>query len=794
MADRDREQDASLGTKQSDDAHVKRPENAFILFRRKCLEDSLSSGSNPGSHSEDVKAAKEDKTSVSQQWKALSMEERAYWEALAKEKKREHEILHPNYVYRPRRSEKSPVHTRSLPPLRLVSMAKSGTDDGGPTSDDLFSSLHEEATAASANEPEISTFILFMPEELDGSNDRAAVRPQDVHFLENSVTNGGNSSSVHRPGEAENWVEDHYDAALLESIRSLGVGGPIATMLSPEIPALAIFGSILDRPVLELAQTLSDASKFPVMVRPIEDDPVPMFIHQQRETVSGTEHGMEDSGGGMGDSDYEMEEDDSATSELEGTSAESGDDEDFPAPEEGVFRLRGGATRQDRNIQIADDANYIVPAGIERPDGSHRTNLHLHLHLHDNSVYTVVVTSKTVFKFQTEKAEIPHALEEPITRPQVLSCVDLKVETTPLQVKLDRSYSHLGFVVHSRDSIAGREYLPRGFEPPVTKATYGTQKSTQNTGSVAVGLASGKPTLSATAARSRTTGETVQLADDKPVPPCYVKEQIGAQWYSDDKSYSSYDIAWHPTVDSKGSPHLLSIRFGMGIEFFGKEERYINNLPSISHILRNLIMLWIFDPKLKAKVRGMVVLMTTYIPDIKILEPLSILEKINVEPACDRFQDPPGVDDATVGNNAANSVAIGFFDKRIETVESGIQKLMNRIKPKSFRQSTKKPVSIDLPMQEYVARGWDVTNQQWRNVLWPALDGGFSDMPRSPTAWNLTLNPGIQKDGTIPQGVPAVRGSEENTTGGGVHLEPEYEPMLVDAPSVPLASSATDSV
>ncbi|KAJ7103770.1 hypothetical protein C8R44DRAFT_540086, partial [Mycena epipterygia] len=42
--------------------------------------------------------------SISQQWKALALAERAKWETLVKEKKREHETLHPSYVYRPQRS------------------------------------------------------------------------------------------------------------------------------------------------------------------------------------------------------------------------------------------------------------------------------------------------------------------------------------------------------------------------------------------------------------------------------------------------------------------------------------------------------------------------------------------------------------------------------------------------------------------------------------------------------------------------------------------------------------------
>lgn len=42
---------------------------------------------------------------ISQQWKALPPEERLYWEELAKEKKKEHEQMYPNYVYRPQRSK-----------------------------------------------------------------------------------------------------------------------------------------------------------------------------------------------------------------------------------------------------------------------------------------------------------------------------------------------------------------------------------------------------------------------------------------------------------------------------------------------------------------------------------------------------------------------------------------------------------------------------------------------------------------------------------------------------------------
>jgi len=42
---------------------------------------------------------------ISQQWKGLPAEERHFWEQLAKDKKKEHEALYPNYVYRPQRAK-----------------------------------------------------------------------------------------------------------------------------------------------------------------------------------------------------------------------------------------------------------------------------------------------------------------------------------------------------------------------------------------------------------------------------------------------------------------------------------------------------------------------------------------------------------------------------------------------------------------------------------------------------------------------------------------------------------------
>ncbi|THH00452.1 hypothetical protein EW026_g2091 [Hermanssonia centrifuga] len=96
--------------KKGDEDYIKRPENAFILFRRKCCEDrqqALEEGDDaPSAPVKKQRQADLSKT-ISQQWKGLPADERQYWEDLAKEKKKEHEHMYPNYVYRPQRVKKS---------------------------------------------------------------------------------------------------------------------------------------------------------------------------------------------------------------------------------------------------------------------------------------------------------------------------------------------------------------------------------------------------------------------------------------------------------------------------------------------------------------------------------------------------------------------------------------------------------------------------------------------------------------------------------------------------------------
>lgn len=102
--------------KKGEEDYVKRPENAFILFRRACCEerqaaqdDAAATTKGPAKKQRQADLSK----TISQQWKSLSSEERAKWEEMAKKKKLEHEKMYPGYVYRPQRSKDKDGKTKN---------------------------------------------------------------------------------------------------------------------------------------------------------------------------------------------------------------------------------------------------------------------------------------------------------------------------------------------------------------------------------------------------------------------------------------------------------------------------------------------------------------------------------------------------------------------------------------------------------------------------------------------------------------------------------------------------------
>jgi hypothetical protein len=82
--------------------------------------------------------------------------------------------------------------------------------------------------------------------------------------------------SVFDSDSADTWIDENYDEEILILLRDKHIGGPIASMLSIDSAALTIFGT-LSANLLQTAQALADLSSFPVVIRPLEEDPSPRF-------------------------------------------------------------------------------------------------------------------------------------------------------------------------------------------------------------------------------------------------------------------------------------------------------------------------------------------------------------------------------------------------------------------------------------------------------------------------------------------------------------------------------------
>ena len=87
-----------------------------------------------------------------------------------------------------------------------------------------------------------------------------------------SQWSGGCILSVHDSVLADAWIDTNYEHKCLVALREHNIGGPVASMLSVELPALAIFGTI-SIPLIQIADELAELSGFLVMVRPLSEDP-----------------------------------------------------------------------------------------------------------------------------------------------------------------------------------------------------------------------------------------------------------------------------------------------------------------------------------------------------------------------------------------------------------------------------------------------------------------------------------------------------------------------------------------
>ncbi|KAF8190620.1 hypothetical protein K438DRAFT_913264 [Mycena galopus ATCC 62051] len=142
---------------------------------------------------------------------------------------------------------------------------------------------------AAGNRRKTETFVVYSPHDDKLETPVASFTTDDFACIQPHIGIAGCLVSIHEPAEATVWIENNWDNPLVASVQKNGCGGPFPWMLSPEKPALAIFGSYQDSIVVGMAQSLADVSGLPVAIRALEDNPALTLLISTRLTCLSTQ-------------------------------------------------------------------------------------------------------------------------------------------------------------------------------------------------------------------------------------------------------------------------------------------------------------------------------------------------------------------------------------------------------------------------------------------------------------------------------------------------------------------------
>ncbi|KAF7358456.1 hypothetical protein MVEN_00896100 [Mycena venus] len=501
------------------------------------------------------------------------------------------------------------------------------------------------------------TFFIYSPHDERPETPVDSFTTHDLAFIKTSLGIGGCSVSTHEPSEAVSWMEDNWNDPLLTSIRNSGCAGPFAWMLSPRKPALAIFGCYNEPVVVNMAQTLAHSSGFPVVIRPSSDDPALTLLtqdaaphtntHIRLNDVRGTnDEGREGAGEGRperdlvatGDADRGDEEFDDAEPNGRHLTVTAGVNE--PNRDGGAQNTGGGDGGGDGGDPSTVDGKWESTL--------HRTDVKLRLQL--STAHTCRVGIGYTLKFRINgETEIPidlNDLTRPLSHSEVIALVDLTVINNPRETQIDRSYASIGFVAHREESIIEPRFLNRGFELPGKTYKHGQQRQIQKGFQGSLGCSHLGPSGTATLSYNRHKTTVLEATDDKVMPKCRVDSEPGDEWDEGDKSYSSFNIAYQlqemPLDGERSESRPLEVKVGMGIRLRPAFQASKIPLPQISFVHRNQILIWVSDPTSKARIRGIMVLMSSYLDNITTEEELSIYEQATIALGQESSNTSPG--------------------------------------------------------------------------------------------------------------------------------------------------------
>ncbi|KAJ7476699.1 hypothetical protein FB451DRAFT_1243795 [Mycena latifolia] len=646
-------------------------------------------------------------------------------------------------------SQDFPAPKSEVPP---APRRASGTDIGS----EGVSSPERPSTRTTSHFP-----IIYPPGEASALPSAPAFRCEDATTLESEFADGGVTVSVYSPDDAVSWLESHYEDPLLELFRERNFQGPIAVQLGPGETALAVFGSIADAEIPQLAKALAEASGFAVMVRSSIDNPLLDFA----QTAIASEKP-------------------SGSTQPRVLTSEP------PTPvatEQPAARLRGGAADPDDEAdeyycyESSADSEIMLP---EWEGPRHTAKINLTLKLGD-AKYDVEVSSD--MKFETQP------LGQTLHSPEVLAFVSLKVKLCRGETSLDRSFSNLGFLVHRSRSILLCDFLDLGYEPPDIKLKRTAQKSNALTAGAGISVKAGVPTVSANVAYTRNWGNGLEAADEKPMPKCKVQYDRSRTWEREDanklgKDFRSYDVQWRPEPDRDNVAHEMQVEFGLGMCIVHDKRLSTEGIPAISSVLRNQILVWVSDPGLQSKGRGILLLTSTYIPNAQTDKRLTLIRSttvnLNQDPPVRRAVNPVVAADDEGMKHAEMSVSVAPLDKaKKRRPPSMFRKIFDKL-------ALKPDVTHELPMYETGARGWDAKNMRWRSIIWPTLDDAFHGVPDNSkkATWKLGWTPD-------PAPVPSTSatGSAPTSSADPIPAVVVSPPITIPNSNAPIGLSKTSS-
>jgi hypothetical protein len=191
--------DVERRPKKGDEDYIKRPENAFILFRRKCCEERQAQEEEAATSNGLTKKQRQADLSktISQQWKSLTPEEKKYWVDLANEKKKEHAQRNPGYVYRPVRQRDKDGKVRNKKRKRTdTTMVETGPSKAPESLSFAFTPPRQHGRSISAPTPPPLSYQSIQIPNLYSSSPSCPSSPSLLPMISRRAAHTGSTEDI----------------------------------------------------------------------------------------------------------------------------------------------------------------------------------------------------------------------------------------------------------------------------------------------------------------------------------------------------------------------------------------------------------------------------------------------------------------------------------------------------------------------------------------------------------------------------------------------------------------------